>query len=274
VQRPAVADYPAGAGLAPRVIEDFEFVWMLHGRASFLLGEERSLMPGQLLLVPPGVQHSFRWDPDQPSRHGYVHFGQPDVSTAITPQPRLIRMSGADPLAGLCAYLLWVGRSEHSDWQLAVHRTLNFVLTLLETGFLPGDEITSEVPRALRQVIAHLQGAWSQLPLARIGVAELAAAAHISRGYVNRLFREAFGMSASVALEQLRCSRAEAMLTRTDLTIAAIAHQCGYADVTHFSHRFSRIHGIPPSRYRNLANHSSSVQDQPGVLRLSRLIWQ
>jgi AraC-like DNA-binding protein len=66
----------------------------------------------------------------------------------------------------------------------------------------------------------------------------------MSRGYLNRLFREAFGMSASVALERLRCSRTEALLTRTDLTIA------GYADVTHFSHRFSAVHGLSPSAYR------------------------
>jgi hypothetical protein len=53
MDRPAVADYPAGAGLQPRVIEDFEFVWMLRGRATFVVSEETPLSPGELLLVPP-----------------------------------------------------------------------------------------------------------------------------------------------------------------------------------------------------------------------------
>jgi AraC-like DNA-binding protein len=88
-------------------------------------------------------------------------------------------------------------------------------------------------------------------------VAELAAAAHVPRGYLNRQFREIFGLSASVALEHLRCSRAEVLLTRTDLTIAAIAHQCGYADVRHFSHRFGGLYGIPPSRYRMVPNQGA-----------------
>lgn len=31
---PSVADYPRGARMRPRVIDDFEFVWMLLGRRS------------------------------------------------------------------------------------------------------------------------------------------------------------------------------------------------------------------------------------------------
>jgi len=108
VDRPAVADYPPGAGLPPRVIRDFEFVWMLRGRATFVVDEETLLTPGELLLVPPDVRHSFRWDHEQPSRHGYVHFGYADVGRAIAPAVRLTRMSDSDPLAGLCAYLLQV----------------------------------------------------------------------------------------------------------------------------------------------------------------------
>jgi AraC-like DNA-binding protein len=276
VRRPAVADYPAGAGLPPRVIEDFEFVWMLRGRASLVIegeDEARSVAPGQLLLVPPAVRHSFRWDPDRPSRHGYVHFAQSDVTPDVAPELRLIRMSSADPLAGLCAYLLWVGSSDRVDWPVTVGRTLDFMLTLIETGSLPSEDVTHGIPGPMRGAVSYLQRQWFELPLTRIGVAELAVAAHMSRGYLNRLFRDAFGMSTSSALEHLRCSRAEGLLVRTDLTIAAIARQCGYADVAHFSHRFSSIHGISPSRYRTLGNRAPSVLDQPGVLRLGRLVW-
>ena len=183
------------------------------------------------------------------------------------------RVSASDPLAGLCAYLLWVGGSGRTDWQVTVRRTLEFMLALVQTGPRPSEESCQGVPRPVRDAAAHLKQRWSRLPLPRVGVAELAVAAHVSRSYLNRLFREIFGLSASVALEHLRCSRAEVLLTRTDLTIAAIAHQCGYADVTHFSHRFGGLYGIQPSRYRMVPNQSPSVLDEPGVLRLSRLVW-
>jgi AraC-like DNA-binding protein len=263
VNRPAVADYPPGAGLPPRVIEDFEFVWMLRGHATFVDTEERLLTPAELLLVPPGVRHSFRWDEAQASRHGYVHFGPADVAKAVAPEVRLTRMSSNDPLAGLCAYLLWLGGSNLADWQTSVRRTLEFMLTLVQDGLLPSEEVVGEVRGPVLAAVSYMRQEWSQLPLRRVGVAEVATAAHVSRGYLNRLFREAFGMSASVALEHLRCSRAEALLTRTDLTIAVVARQCGYADVAHFSHRFSAVHGVSPSAYRSLANRSSSVLEQP-----------
>ena len=274
MDRPAVADYPAGSGLQPRVIEDFEFVWMLRGRATFIVSDERPLSPGELLLVPPGVRHSFRWDSDHASRHGYVHFGYVDVHAAVAPEVRVTRMCSADPPAGLCAYLLWLGRSNLSDWQTAARSTLEFMLSLLENGPLPSDEVRSEVRGPVAAAVAYLQHEWSYLPLRGVGVAEIATSAHVSRGYLNRLFRETFGSTVSMALEHLRCSRAEALLTRTDLPIASIAHLCAYADLSHFSHRFSGTHGMSPSAYRSLGSRSPSVLEQAGVLQLSRLIWE
>jgi AraC-like DNA-binding protein len=114
------------------------------------------------------------------------------------------------------------------------------MLTLVHDGPLPSNEVAPEVAGPLRAAVWYLRHEWSRLPLRRISVAELAIAAHVSRGYLNRLFQATFGSTASAALEHLRCSRAEALITRTDLTIAAIARQCGYTDVAHFSHRFKR----------------------------------
>jgi AraC family transcriptional regulator len=273
VNRPAVADYPAGAGLPPRVIEDFEFVWMLRGTARFEVAEVTPLAPGDLLLVPPGIRHRFEWDAAQPSRHGYVHFGPADVGRLPVPMVRLIRMSDADPLAGLCAYLLWIGGGNHDEWQIWQRRTLEFMLALVDSGPLPSLDAAPTPSGPVLAAISHLRREWARMPLRRIGVQELARAAHVSRGYLNRLFQAGFGVSASVALEHLRCSRAEALLTRTDLKVAAIAHQCGYADVEHFSHRFSFVHSVSPTGYRAAADQAPSVLEQPGVLRLNRLVW-
>jgi mannose-6-phosphate isomerase-like protein (cupin superfamily) len=35
---------------------------MVRGRATFVIDEETLLTSGELLLVPPDVRHSFRWD--------------------------------------------------------------------------------------------------------------------------------------------------------------------------------------------------------------------
>ena len=94
------------------------------------------------------------------------------------------------------------------------------------------------------------------MPLRRIGVGELARRAHVSRGYLNRLIRAGFGLSAAAALERARCARAESLLLRTDLTVESIAHQCGFADPSHFSHRFKAIHGASPRRLPDGGHHT------------------
>ncbi len=95
----------------------------------------------------------------------------------------------------------------------------------------------------------------------------------MSRSYLNRLFQAEFAVSAAAGMEGLRCSRAETLLTRTDMTIGSIAHQCGFADLYHFSHRFARRYGMPPSVYRERGTPSPTVLDHAGVRRLASAVW-
>lgn len=271
---PSVADYPQGARMSPRVIDDFEFVWMLLGQALFVTRDEELLLSaGHLLLVPPGVRHSFVWDQRRASRHGYVHFHPEHVDERDAIPVRLRRMTEHDPLAGLCAYLIWLGREQPDGWERQVKHTLRFLLPLFTSWSLPGDDVRPLLPASLSAVLDHLRREWSQMPLRRVGIDELASAARVSRSYLNRLFQAEFGISAAAGLEGLRFSRAETLLTRTDMTISSIAHQCGFADLYHFSHRFARRYGVPPSVFRAAGTPPFSVLDQPGVRRLAHALW-
>jgi AraC-like DNA-binding protein len=261
-----VADYPPGARTGPRVIDDFELVWMLRGQAVYVTEDgEGTIPPGVLLLVRPGVRHSFAWDTGRPSRHGYVHFDHD-----LGPGTEVRRMTDHDPLAGLCAYLVWLGRERPDAWEDRVDMTLRFLLSAFIEGPLPIDD--AGLPAPLAAAADHLRREWSSLPLRRLGVDELAASAGVSRSYLSRTFRAAFGRSVGVCLEGLRCSRAETLLLRTDMSIGSIARHCGFADLFHFSHRFARRYGIAPSAYRRRAS-PPSVLDDPGMGRLARAVW-
>lgn len=283
MMRPAVAEYPAGARTPWRVIDDFELVWMLQGQAR-LISDERdwSLVPGRLALVPPGVRHGFVWDERRPCRHGYVHFdgehfaGAPVAAAPVAAAPvaevRVTPMTADDPLDGLCAFLLWLGRSDRHDWQAPAEQALRLLFALAVAGPLPPAEPPRNLPAPVSAATDHLRCEWAQMPLRRLTVAELSSAAAVSRGYLERLFGAAFGLGVAAGTERARCSRAETLLTRTDLTLDVIARQCGFADGSHFSHRFTAIHGLPPSAYRR-DGAAGSVLDDPGVRRLARLIW-
>jgi AraC family transcriptional regulator len=275
MERPAQADYPAGAQLGPRVIDDFEFVWMLRGQARVTFDErDLPLAPGHLLLMPPGVRHGFVWDQARTSRHGYVHFEPRCGGRQLAVGPRIRRMTVDDPLAGLCAYLLWLGRTDDRRWRPSVGETLDLMVRLVLSGPLPTADPAPALPPGLSAAVDHLRREWSQPPLRRISVGDLASACHLSRGYLNRLFRAGVGLSAATTLERLRIARAEALLTRTDSGIEAIADACGFADPSHLSHRFSVTHGVSPRAYRSARTVSPSVLDHAGVRRLSHLVWE
>jgi AraC-like DNA-binding protein len=272
---PSMADYPAGARMAPRVIDDFEFVWMLRGQARFVTEDaEVALAPGRLLLVPAGVRHSFVWDERRSSRHGYVHFDPERLGVGVAAEVRSRAMTQHDPLGGLCAYLLWLGQEQADVWEQRANRALRFLLELFTAEPMPSDELRVVLPPPLSAAVELLRREWSQMPLRRVTVGELASAAHVSRSYLNRLFRTSFGMSAAAALERLRCSRAETLLARTDMTIGSIAHQCGFADLYHFSHRFIRLYQVPPSRFREGGSEAPSALDHAGVRRLAYAVWE
>jgi len=204
-----MAEYPRGARLARRAIDDFEFVWMLRGEASFVTDDqERRLLPGRLLLVPPVLRHAFVWDQGRTSRHGYIHFRPEDVGApAADPSVRLRAMTEHDPLASLCSYLIWLGRERPEGWMDRSVRSLEVLFSVFASGPLP-DEVDAVLPVPLSAAVVHLRREWSEMPLRRIDVAELADAAHVSRSYLNRLFRASFGISVASGLERLRCRRA------------------------------------------------------------------
>ncbi len=269
--------------LRERVLDVHELVWVLRGAAvvhapdgverAGAVEAERELRPGDVLLVPAGHAHGFRWGtPDgvEGCVHGYVHA---DLGRAlVVPRPAVVTATPNDPLRGLCAYLLWLGLHEPPGWQARALQTAGLVADLVVQGPLP--ERTEPAPAPLVEALLdELRRRWGAgPPLPPLGVGELAASLHVSPAHVSRSVRRTYGRPLSTLLEQLRLSRVELLLTGTSSTVAAVARLCGYADAFHCSRRFAAAHGEPPGRYRT-SSRRSSVLDDPVVRAVADAVW-
>ena len=80
----------------------------------------------------------------------------------------------------------------------------------------------------------------------RMGVASL------SEFHLARMFRASFGLPPAAWIAQQRLERARALLRSTALPLAQIAEQCGYANASHFSHRFRESVGVAPTVFRQV----------------------
>ena len=79
---------------------------------------------------------------------------------------------------------------------------------------------------------------------------ELANKYHVSAGCLSAHFRRAVGISPMQYVTQSRMQRARLLLLSSELSIAAIAGQCGYPDVSNFVRRFHLQFQQTPLQFR------------------------
>jgi AraC family transcriptional regulator len=79
---------------------------------------------------------------------------------------------------------------------------------------------------------------------------ELARVAALSEFHLARMFRTSFGLPPAAWIAQQRIERARTLLRTTALPFAQVAERCGYANASHFSHRFREAVGVAPTAFR------------------------
>ncbi len=84
----------------------------------------------------------------------------------------------------------------------------------------------------------------------RLTVADMAAAAGLSKAHFSREFHRAFGESPHHYLLTRRLERAASLLRMTDWTVAEICFSVGLSSVGSFTTSFKRANGQTPTAYR------------------------
>ncbi|CAG7628695.1 helix-turn-helix domain-containing protein [Paenibacillus allorhizosphaerae] len=73
---------------------------------------------------------------------------------------------------------------------------------------------------------------------------------HISKYYLARLFRSAFGMSPIQYHQTVRLEKAKQLIQFTDMTMQSISERLGFANIHVFSRAFKNKEGVAPSHFR------------------------
>lgn len=101
-------------------------------------------------------------------------------------------------------------------------------------------------PVRLRRVLDCVEAGLS----GRLELEVLAQAAGQSRFHFSRMFHNAMGEPPSAYVLRRRLDTAKILLRTTGLPLAEIARRTGFSSASHFSNRFKRHAGVPPSDYR------------------------
>lgn len=100
----------------------------------------------------------------------------------------------------------------------------------------------------------------------RIGVADMASAAGLSRAHFSREFKRTFGVSPHAYLLTRRLERAAALLRTTDHSVAEVCLEVGLTSVGSFTTSFSRIYGRSPAAYRDSFPPASNLARVPACM--------
>ncbi len=97
-----------------------------------------------------------------------------------------------------------------------------------------------------------------------IQVREAARICGMSESHFMSLFKRVTGLSFVTYINHFRIERAQALLARTDESMASISQQVGFCDQSYFGTVFRRIVGMTPATYRRrVRNNTLGDQRQP-----------
>ncbi len=126
------------------------------------------------------------------------------------------------------------------SWPVRSAATLNEERSVTRRPPTPRDE--RRVAAALRRIDAQ-QGA-------RLSLDTLAAEAAVSPCHFLRVFEQVVGVTPGKYMLSTRLRRAAVRLRSSNDSIAAVALDCGFDDLSTFNRQFRRATGLAPSAYR------------------------
>ncbi|WP_314174225.1 AraC family transcriptional regulator [Streptomyces winkii] len=243
--------------------------------SGWLLMDQRApvrLGTGDVVLMPSGRAHVLS---DSRDGSGAVPFetavADPDGNTEFLCGKYRLERHRTHPLLAMLPDVV------HLPARVGDHRDLRSAVDLLgseATGRRPGRD--AAIAGLLDLLLVYMIRAWFDdhrdgdgrprllsdhditaalealhgAPARQWRIEDLAAEIGLSRATLARRFTESVGQPPMAYLTQWRMTLAARLLRETELALAAVARQVGYASPFAFSHAFKREFGMAPARYR------------------------
>ena len=265
-----VATYPPGAAYGPRLLSDWEFVWLIQGAAEYRWGETAvAAAEGSVVLCRPGAADFFQWDRQRRTRHGFFHFQMAAPPDRWEEWPLVRPPAANDILHSLFRHLLtWLGRGDPEPCLCAIET----MLAVFRTGYQDAERLPPEAwPPPVERACAYLYRRLDEDPTAALPLSDLANAAFVTPEHLCRLFKAVVGYSPAETVRLARLDRAATLLARSNSSVGEIAAFCGFLSPFHFSRLFKAACGLSPREFRRRAQ-AGQAPALPRLVQVSRLL--
>lgn len=207
-----------------------------------------SLLPGFCALMRPGGIYDAGQDDAHPLGITYIHFNlneEGSATSALPSWPEFYQVHDLDYMEALTRRIVQLWRDAPQPATELLKAVLSDLLQRPALRF-GVSSLPIHHQRRIAEMIAAIHAQPGSLP----SVKDMAQRMNMSPEHFSRVFHKVTGQSPRDFLLHTRMMRARHLLAETDLSIADIAEQLGYADLFFFSRQFKQKVGTPPSVYR------------------------
>ena len=117
-------------------------------------------------------------------------------------------------------------------------------------------ETDTNLPRGQEKLIRHLRDHIVGDDLHNSSLQELAAEHGISVSFLQKSFKQVYGLPVYQYLKAYRLEKAAAALRNSKRSVTKVALDAGYTNPAKFSEAFRKHYGLPPSEYRKRENQN------------------
>jgi AraC-like DNA-binding protein len=251
---------------------EYELTYIVKGRGNRLVGDSiETFGPGDFVLLGPGLPHVWVSDKetDQPAVAFVIQFSSSFAATLLS----FPEMSSLDTLfkkaqPGLSFPVTSRWRPEKKmqaiTGQPAGHSLILLLDLLQELGTKKGRPLASAQYRLLKtgndgkriqKVLKYIQDHYRD----RISVSQAAALLHLSDSAFCKYFKRSMGKTFSDYVNDIRITQATSLLVETDLSVSAVASDCGFENMSYFNRVFLLKKGIQPNKFRDMRRENSKT---------------
>lgn len=227
-----------------------ELIYITGGKGVFILeGREYAVCEGDLIIIPPDMEHTEYSGPESPME--YIAVGIRGVSFRDNRalENYFICHYGAETEILSVLRLLLEEAAEQKDGSAAVCQALLDILIIRITrrqNLLPSPFAAAKMTKECSQIKRYLDSNFAD----SITLDQLASLAHMSKYYLVHAFTRYTGMSPITYLNGRRIEISRELLSTTDHSIAQIASLTGFSSQSYFAQVFKREVGKTPAQYR------------------------
>lgn len=253
--------------------EFFEICYTISGECTHtILGKPReekiTLGTGDLVVLPPGMEHSVRMDTDSvavnilmrkstfkeaflqniPSENMlYEYFAK--TLYAEKSQTCLLFHTGEDEeLLEIFYDLAYEYCNEFPLSGRIMNLKMGIFFAKILRNYYSKLMLIGEPEERYGKIPSILQ--YMEVEYAHVNVQDVADYFHLSTSYLSKIFKEITGNTLISELQRIRISNAQELLFKTKIPVERIAVMVGYEDQTHFIRLFKKQTGYTPAQYR------------------------